>query len=293
MGRDLYEAFPAARRRFDAANEILGFDLAGLCFEGPEEDLRKTHNTQPAIFVHSIAVLDALGWSLSGSETRLAGHSLGEYSAYVAAGAIRFEDALRVVRRRGELMYQAGLDRPGAMAAVLGLAPDRVEQTLAQIDGIVVPANYNSPVQLVISGEVPAIERASAALLEAGAKRVIRLDVSGAFHSPLMESAAQGLAAELASIEILPPRAEVFTNQSASPVPTEEIRDSLRRQLLSPVRWEQTMQRFLEWGAEQFTELGPGKVLAGLVRAVDKSAQVESIGTAPQVSEANAAKVEP
>src|SRR5690606_15700675 len=164
MGRDLYDAFPAARQRFDDANEILGFDLARICFEGPEEELRKTHNTQPAIFLHSMAVLDALGWTLEGSETRLAGHSLGEYSAYVAAGAMRFEDALRVVRRRGELMYQAGVERRGAMAAVLGLDPDRVEEILSRIDGIVVPANYNSPSQLVISGEEAAVEAAGAAL---------------------------------------------------------------------------------------------------------------------------------
>lgn len=292
MGQDLYELFPAARRRFDAANEILGLDLARLCFEGPEEELRKTHNTQPAIFVHSIAVLDALGWMLEGGDTRLAGHSLGEYSAYVAAGAVRFEDALRVVRRRGELMYQAGLERPGAMAAVLGMAPELIEETLASIDGIAVPANYNSPSQVVISGEVAAIERAIEALREAGAKRAIRLEVSGAFHSPLMESAAQGLATELAAIEIRPPRAEVFTNESAAPVPADQIRDSLSRQLLSPVRWEQTMRRFVEWGAERFFELGPGKVLAGLVRAVDKSALVESIGAAEQVAEANAARAE-
>lgn len=288
MGRDLYDAFPAARQRFDDANEILGFDLARICFEGPEEELRKTHNTQPAIFLHSMAVLDALGWTLEGSETRLAGHSLGEYSAYVAAGAMRFEDALRVVRRRGELMYQAGVERRGAMAAVLGLDPDRVEEILSRIDGIVVPANYNSPSQLVISGEEAAVEAAGAALREAGAKRVIPLEVSGAFHSPLMESAAQGLAAELATFEIRAPRAEVFANESASPVAADEIRDSLRRQLLSPVRWEPTMRRFLEWGAERFVEIGPGKVLAGLVRALDKNVAVESIGTAAQVEAAAA-----
>ena len=288
MGRDLYDAFPAARKRIDAANEILGFDLARICFEGPEEELRETRNTQPAIFVHSLAVLDALGWTLEGNETRLAGHSLGEYSAYVAAGAMRFEDALRVVRRRGELMSQAGLERRGAMAAVLGLDPERVEQTLAQIDGIVVPANYNSPSQLVISGEEAAVEAASAALRDAGAKRVIPLDVSGAFHSPLMESAALGLAAELAAVEIRQPRAEVFANESASPVALNEIRESLCRQLLSPVRWEPTMRRFLEWGAERFVEIGPGRVLAGLVRALDKSVAAESLGTAEQVEAAAA-----
>jgi [acyl-carrier-protein] S-malonyltransferase len=293
MGRDLYETFPASRRSFDAAERVLGFDLARLCFEGPEEELRKTHNTQPAIFVHSLAVLEALGWRLWGGEARLAGHSLGEYSAYVAAGAMKFEDALRAVRRRGELMYQAGIDRPGAMAAVLGLAPEVVERILERIDGIAVPANYNSPSQVVISGEVMAIEQASEALQEAGAKRVIRLDVSGAFHSPLMEGAARGLAAELAAIEIEAPAAEVVANESATPVPPADIRDSLGRQLLAPVRWEQTVRALIAWGAERFIELGPGKVLTGLVRAVDRSLPAEAIGTAEQILEASAARSEP
>ncbi len=284
MGKDLCERFPAARATFDEASEILGEDLARICFEGPEEELRRTRNTQPAIFVHSIAALRVLGIRPEGEDFRAAGHSLGEYSAYVAAGAISFADGLRLVRRRGELMYQAGLDRPGTMAAVLGLDGPRIVEVLATIPGIVKAANFNSPGQVVISGEVDAVGRAMEALKAAGARKVIPLEVSGAFHSPLMEGAAQGLAAMLGRTPIAPARCAVLANASATAVvEPEAIRASLESQLLSPVRWEQTVRALLDWEAGRFLEIGPGKVLAGLVRAADKQAVTVPLGEAAQV----------
>lgn len=284
MGRDLYDAYPAARSIFDTACAVLDFDLRRTCFEGPEEELRVTHNTQVAIFTHSVAVLRVLDVTLSGEADRAAGHSLGEYSAYVAAGAISFADGLRLVRRRGELMHRAGIERPGAMAAILGLSGDQVESALASVEGVVCAANYNSPGQVVISGEILAVERAMEQCKLAGAKRAIRLDVGGAFHSPLMSGAAVGLSETLARTEVVAPRCVVLANESASAVtePTE-IRRSLERQLLSPVRWEQTVLNLREWGATRWLEIGPGKVLAGLVRGIDKTLSVTSIGTREQI----------
>jgi len=281
MGRDLHDRFPAARAVFAEANEILGEDLARICFEGPEEELRRTRNTQPAIFTHSIAALRALGLACEGDGFVLAGHSLGEYSAYCAAGALSFADGLRLVRRRGELMYQAGLDSPGTMAAVLGLDGAKVEQILASVAGVVRAANLNSPGQVVISGEIEAVRAAGEALKAAGAKRVVPLEVSGAFHSPLMGSAASGLAEMLAGTTIRPARCEVIANASATPVvEPEEVRASLERQLLSPVRWEESVRRMLAAGTTRFLEVGPGKVLSGLVRAVEKPAACEALGEA-------------
>jgi [acyl-carrier-protein] S-malonyltransferase len=285
MGRDLVEAHPAARALFDEAGEILAEDLGRICFEGPEDLLRQTRNTQPAIFVHSLAVLKVLGWDPRGDDFRAAGHSLGEYTAYVAAGAISFADGLRLVRRRGELMYQAGLDRPGTMAAVLGLEGARVEEAVSGIAGTVRVANFNSPGQVVLSGEIDAVGLAMEACKQAGARKVIPLEVSGAFHSPLMESAAAGLSEMLARTPIARPGCVVLANATAQPVvEPEEIRASLQRQLLSPVRWEQTMRGLIEWGAERFVELGPGKVLCGLVRALDKEARTIAVGDAAQIA---------
>lgn len=292
MGKDLCAAFAEARRVFAEANEILGFDLQTVCFEGPEEELRQTQNTQPAIFVHSAAVLAALGWSFEKDHVLMAGHSLGEYSAYFAAGALRFEDALRLVRRRGELMYRAGQERTGAMAAVLGLGATELEAVLAEVPGIVVPANFNSPSQIVISGEAQAVERASALLSERGAKRVVRLEVSGAFHSPLMESAARGLDEALAGIDIHSSVADVYANESAAPVPDAGgIAASLSRQLLSPVRWDATIRSMRQHGVERFVEIGPGKVLSGLVRSIDRDAQTVAIGTPEQIEQARGQEV--
>ncbi len=283
MGRDLYDGHAAARKVFDEANEVLGFDLAHLCFEGPEDELRETRNTQPAIFVHSAAVLAALDWNVGGNDCA-AGHSLGEYSAYYAAGALSFADALRLVRKRGELMWDSGKEKPGAMAAILGLGAEPLSEVLERILGVVVPANLNSPTQIVISGEVGAVEEAMEALKDAGAKRVVRLEVSGAFHSPLLESAAVGLREALASAEVRKPRAAVFANESARPVTDpSEIRTSLEKQLLSPVRWEETIRNMIDSGVTRFVEVGPGKVLCGLVRAVDKSLDFEAVGTLEQI----------
>jgi [acyl-carrier-protein] S-malonyltransferase len=284
MGLDLCARYPAAREVFDEANEVLGEDLAGICFQGPETELRATRNTQPAIFVHSIATLRALGLAPSGPDCRAAGHSLGEYTAYVAAGAISFADGLRLVRRRGELMYQAGLERPGTMAAILGLEAAQVEEVLRGISWVVCAANFNSPGQVVISGEVDAVGRAMEACREAGAKRAIPLEVSGAFHSPLMAGAAQGLSEILGRTPVATSRCAVIANATAGSVTEEaEIRSSLSRQLLSPVRWEETVRGFGSWGAEQYLEIGPGKVLSGLVRALDKQARTLALGTADQV----------
>lgn len=284
MGRDLFDRLPGARALFEEANDVLGEDLARLCFEGPEEDLRRTRNTQPAIFVHSLAAWQALGLEGAGDQIAMAGHSLGEYSAYCAAGAFSFADGLRLVRRRGELMYQAGLDRPGTMAAVLGLDGPRVEEILQGVEGTVRAANLNSPGQVVISGEVEAVGRAGEALRAAGAKRFIPLEVSGAFHSPLMESAARGLAESLATTPIQAARCPVVANASAEPViAPDAIRASLERQLLSPVRWEATVRHLLGWGAGRFLEVGPGKVLTGLVRAIDRQAGCEPLGEAEAI----------
>lgn len=279
MGLDLCERFPEAREVFAEADQVLGEPLSRICFEGPEEELRRTRNTQPAIYTHSAAVLRVLGLPFDGAEFMLAGHSLGEYTAYFAAGSFSFEDGLRLVRRRGELMYQAGLDRPGTMAAVLGLEGAKVEEILAEVDGVVCAANLNSPGQVVISGEVGAVQQASERLKAGGAKRVVPLEVSGAFHSPLMANAAQGLAEMLARTPIARARCDVVANASAEAVTEPEgIRASLERQLLFPVRWEATIRRMLTWGVGRFVEIGPGKVLSGLVRAMDRSARCEALG---------------
>ena len=289
MARDLYDGFAVAREVWDAANEILGVDLARIAFDGPEDELRETRNTQPAIFTHSIAAWRALGFDRrEWPDACAAGHSLGEYSAYVAAGALDFADGLRLVRRRGELMYQAGLDRPGTMAAVLGLDPDTVKAALSAVPGIVRAANWNSPGQVVISGEVAAVTAAMDSLKSAGAKRVIPLEVSGAFHSPLMEAAADGLGRMLKETPVRPSTWPVLTNESAAAIPAQEawdqaVRSSLERQLLSPVRWEETVRAMFAAGVEQFYEIGPGKVLSGLVRAVNKEAKVQALGSREQI----------
>ncbi len=285
MGKDLAAFSPVARRVFDSADEILGFPLSRICFEGPEEDLRMTKNTQPAIFTHSIAVLRALDLRPGEAFQAAAGHSLGEYTAYVAAESLRFEDALRLVRRRGELMSQAGAERPGTMGAILGMDARTLDGILGQVPGIVVTANLNSPGQIVISGEVAAVADAMERAKSAGAKRVVPLEVSGAFHSPLMEGAVRGLADALASVDIAPARVPVYANASAAAVTApEQIRASLGRQLLSPVRWEETIRAMLESGVGRFVELGPGRVLAGLVRSCDRSATTVSVSGPDEVA---------
>jgi len=279
MGAALAAAFPEARAIFDQADEILGIPLSTLAFEGPEDELKLTRNTQPAILMHSIAVLTVLknrGFSPSGA----AGHSLGEYSAYVAAGSLTFEDALRLVRRRGELMYEAGMARPGAMAAILGLDEAVLEEICrdATPAGIVVPANRNSPGQVVLSGEVAGVERAMELATARGARVTVRLPVSGAFHSPLMESAARGLSEALGRVDIRDAAIPVVANYSARPVTTgDEIRVSLERQLLGSVRWEESMRWLLSNVGTRMVEIGPGRVLKGLMRSIDRAAVVANV----------------
>lgn len=286
MGEALHAASAAAREVYEEANRALGFDLAELSFRGPEEELTQTRNTQPAILVHSVAAMRELGER--GVRPRAAaGHSLGEYSAYVAAGSLRLEDAVRLVRRRGELMYQAGLDRPGTMAAVLGLEGPAVEALCAEVtEGTVVAANLNSPGQVVISGDRPGVEAAMERAKTAGAKRVIALNVSGAFHSPLMESAARGLGEALREVEVRPASIPVVANASAGVVTEPDaIRESLASQLLSPVRWEDGMRLLLRDPGPPFLEVGPGKVLKGILRAIDRGA---ACGTAGEPAEIEA-----
>jgi [acyl-carrier-protein] S-malonyltransferase len=274
MGRALAAAQPLARETFEQADAALGYALTRVMWEGPEDELKKTLHTQPALLAHSIAA-----WRLierAGiTPAFTAGHSLGEYSACVAAGAITFEDAIRLVHRRGELMYQAGIERPGTMAALLGMELEAAEAVCADASeaGTVVPANLNAPGQVVISGEVAAIERACEIAKERGAKRAIRLAVSGAFHSPLMASAADGLRAALADVYLSDARCPVICNVDAKPVQSAaEIRDALERQLLGAVRWEASMRLLLGSALDGFVEAGTGKVLRGLLRTIDRDA---------------------
>ena len=274
MGRALADAYPEARAAFAEADEALGFALSKVCWEGPPEELRKTMHAQPALLTHSVAawrLVDRLGlrpeWT--------AGHSLGEYSACVAAGALGFADAVRLVHLRGRLMYQAGLDRPGTMAALLGVdavAAGRV-CAAASAAGTVVPANLNAPGQVVVSGERAAVEEAVRLAPEHGAKRAILLEVSGAFHSPLMRSASDALAEALERAPFRDARCPVIANVSGEPVRRAgEVRDALKRQVLGAVRWEDSMRRLLALGAEGFVELGTGRVLRGLLKSIDKAA---------------------
>lgn len=284
MGAELYKSSEVARRVFEEVNRTLGFDLARVAFEGPEEELTKTKNTQPAILTHSVAVLRELE-ARQITPVAAAGHSVGEYSAYVAAGSLSLPDAVRLVRRRGELMYEAGLEKPGTMAAVLGLDGSRVEEVCAAVEsGVVRAANINTPGQVVISGEPAAVDAAMKLAKEAGAKRVVRLNVSGAFHSPLMESAVLGLREVLATVTIHPARIPVIANATALAVTEPEaIRESLASQLLSPVRWESSMRVLLENPGSPFLEVGPGKVLKGMLRSIDRTAVCETAGELQEI----------
>ena len=284
MGASLARTFPEAAATFQEANEALGFDLARLCFEGPETELTQTKNAQPAILTHSVAALRVL--RARGVEPRAAaGHSLGEYSAYVAAGSLSLADAARLVRRRGELMYEAGLERPGTMAAVLGLDAEAVTALTAEItEGVVAPANFNSPGQVVVSGDPPAVEAMMALARARGAKRAVPLNVSGAFHSPLMAHAALGLRRALAEVTINRASIPVIANASATAVrDPEAIRHSLHEQLGAPVRWEESMRVLLGDPGPPFVEVGPGKVLKGLLRAIDREARCETAGDPAEI----------
>jgi len=282
MGRDLADAFPEAAGLWEQAEDILEVPLRRICWEGPEEELTSTENAQPAILLHSYAVWRLLPDRVRDSAVVAAGHSLGEFTAYLVAGALEFPDALRLVRRRGELMARS---EEGTMAAVLGLEDERVQELCEGVDaGRVVAANFNAPGQVVISGDVAAVERAGAVAREAGARKVIPLDVSGAFHSPLMEVARAGLEEALDGVEIGAPRVPVVANVSAEPVERAgEARDLLVRQLTSPVRWRESVERMRGFGPARWLELGPGRVLAGLARRIDRSLDVTSVGTAEAV----------
>lgn len=287
MGRDLADAFPAAREVFERADEALGVSLSTLMWEGPEDELTATHNAQPAILTHSVAVHTLVADRLGGV-AMAAGHSLGEFSAHVAAGTLSFEEAVRAVRRRGELMHRSGQARPGTMAAVIGLDDEALEAVCREASdggGVCVPANFNSPGQIVISGDVPAVERAMELAKGAGAKRALPLNVSGAFHSPLMEVAEAGLRDHLEEVALSEPRFPVVSNVTAEPVTdVDTARQLLVAQLTSPVRWAASMRTMRERGVTRFFELGPGRVLAGLMRRIDRDAEVESLGTTEQLN---------
>lgn len=274
MGKDLYENNPVAKEMFEKANEILGFRITDMMFEGTDEDLRQTRVTQPAIFLHSVILARTLGDEFRPDMT--AGHSLGEFSALVTAGALDFEDGLRLVSARAMAMQKACELKPSTMAAVLALPDEKVEEICTAVPGIVVCANYNCPGQLVISGEIEAIDAACAAALEAGAKRALKLKVGGAFHSPCMEPARAELAAAIEATEFHTPVCPVYQNVDALPhTDPVEIKANLVAQLTAPVRWTQTVRNMIADGADRFIEIGPGKVLQGLVAKISRDVATE------------------
>lgn len=276
MGKDLYEQSEEARQLFEKANEILGFRITDIMFEGSAEDLKQTKVTQPAVFLHSVILAKTLS---DFKPDMVAGHSLGELSALVANGALAFEDGLRLVSERALAMQAACEAEPSTMAAVLGLDDAKVEEVCAEIEGIVVPANYNCPGQLVISGSKEAISVACEKMKEAGAKRALPLPVGGAFHSPLMKPAEERLAKAIEAAEFKKPICPVYQNVSTTAVSDpKEIQANLIKQLTAPVKWTQSVQNMIADGAAEFIEVGPGKVLQGLVKKIDNSVEAHSAG---------------
>jgi [acyl-carrier-protein] S-malonyltransferase len=277
MGADSFQAIDVAKQTFATADSVLGFPLSSILFNGPELELRQTKNTQPAIFLHSMVLVRLMKDELP---AMVAGHSLGEYSALVVAGALTFEDGLRLVRLRGELMQRAGELEPGTMAAVIGMNPDVITDVFREASavGVVQPANFNSPGQIVISGSVDGVRKAMELAKQRGAKMVKELVVSGAFHSPLMGSAKEGLRSALETTAIQDARIPVYTNVTAEPVTrAAEIRDLLYQQLSSPVRWEESVKNMVRDGAGRFVEIGPGKVLQGLVKRIEAAAETAGV----------------
>ena len=273
MGKDLYENNAEARDLFEKANDILGFRITDLMFNGTEDDLKKTSVTQPAVFLHSVILAKGLGEEFK--PDMVAGHSLGEFSALVASGALSFEDGLKLVAARANAMQKACELKPSTMAAIIALADEKVEEICESVNGVVVCANYNCPGQLVISGEVEAIDAACAKATEAGAKRALKLKVGGAFHSPCMEPARAELAEALERTEFHTPVCPVYQNVDALPhTDPAEIKANLVAQLTAPVRWTQTVRNMVADGATEFIELGPGKVLQGLVAKIEKGMTV-------------------
>lgn len=275
MGKSIYDTNPEAKKYFDQTNKILGIDLKSIMFEGPEEKLKQTEYTQPAIFLHSVAMFK----TLNVTPDMVAGHSLGEFSALVACEAVSFEDALKIVRRRGELMQEAGNSNPGTMAAVIGMGDEDVERVCKrateETGKEVIAANFNSPGQVVISGYVEAVEKAIEIAKEEGVRLAKMLPVSGAFHSSLMQPAYDGLKKQLEELKIKEPKCPIYSNYTAkATIDVEEIRSNVLNQLLNPVRWTQTMINMNNDGAESFVEVGPGKVLQGLVKRTLKDVKI-------------------
>ncbi|WP_297985011.1 ACP S-malonyltransferase [uncultured Chryseobacterium sp.] len=274
MGKELYDSRKDIKDLMEFGNEVLGFDILSIMFEGSEEELKQTSVTQPAIFIHSVAAVKAI--NALGAEM-VAGHSLGEFSALVANGVLSFEDGLKLVSARAKAMQEACDANPSSMAAILGLDDAKVEEICASTEGIVVPANYNCPGQLVISGETAAVERACEALKSAGAKRALILPVNGAFHSPLMQPAQEKLAEAITATKFRKATMPIYQNITTTAVTdSEEIKKNLIAQLTGPVKWTQSVQNMIKDGAQNFIEVGPGKTLQGLIKKIDGEVAVSS-----------------
>jgi [acyl-carrier-protein] S-malonyltransferase len=281
MGKDIFDHFQEAKDVFNTAEDILEFPIKKLCFEGPEEELKQTRYTQPAIFVHSV-VANRLLKNKGLTPQATAGHSLGEYSALVSAGALTFEDGLKLVKIRGELMQKSGEKNPGTMAAIMGLSPEDIETVCKEASGagVVQPANFNSPGQIVISGSIPGVHRAMEIAKEKGSRLVKELVVSGAFHSPLMGDALEGLIEALQNVDIKPASVPVYSNVEAQAVhEPDKIRQLLQKQLLSPVLWENILRNMIADGYDVYFEVGPGKVLQGLLKRTDRQYECQGMGT--------------
>ena len=275
MGKDLYDSYPEARTLFESANDILGFSITDIMFSGSADDLKQTKVTQPAIFLHSVILARMLKEKFE--PQMVAGHSLGEFSALVAAGALGFEDGLELVSKRAMAMQKACDLKPSTMAAVIGMADEVVEQICADTDGMVVPANYNCPGQLVISGEIEAVNTACEKLKEAGARRALVLPVGGAFHSPLMQPAREELASAIEQTSFKDLQYPVYQNVTTKPeIRSDQIKKNLIEQLTAPVKWTQSVQNMIADGASQFIEVGPGKALQGLVRKIASDVEISS-----------------
>ena len=283
MGRDIFEAFPAARTMMERANELLGYSITDIMFSGNEEDLRQTKYTQPAIFLHSIAVASLIGTK---DITMTAGHSLGEYTALCFAGAIGFDDALRIVAKRGELMQNAGKQNPGTMAAIIGMPDNALDSLLAEAgqEGVIQAANFNSPGQIVLSGDIAAVKKAVELAPSKGSRMAKELVVSGAFHSPLMKPAEHELSAALDQIDIQTAAIPVCMNAIARPVTSAaEIRKNLILQLTSSVLWTQSIESMIQNGITEFVEIGPQKVLQGLIKRIDKTVATQGVDNAADI----------
>lgn len=275
MGKALYESNSEIKSLMDSANEILGFDILNIMFNGTDEDLKQTSVTQPAIFIHSVAKAKSMDIT---DAKMVAGHSLGEFSALVVSGVLSFEDGLRLVFERAKAMQEACNASAGAMAAILGLSDEKVEEICSSVERVVVPANYNCPGQLVISGETKAVEEACAKMKEAGAKRALLLPVNGAFHSPLMQPAQERLAKAINTTEFKNARIPVYQNVTTTAVTdAEEIKKNLIAQLTGSVKWTQSVQNMIKDGASSFVEIGPGKALQGMIKKIDASVEVSSV----------------